>query len=87
MEPVRFAETLIALLVDDEIFIIDSALDVPIDAAVFTLTKTLALMPRGDEVAVALTNGDTILVYRKSCKDKYQEFITEICERNHADVK
>jgi hypothetical protein len=90
MEPVRFAETLIGFLQQDEILIIDNALDMPIEEAATTLLKILALRPDGDDVAVAVTNGGTFLAYRKSCAEKYQEFIsdvTDLSERDHADAE
>jgi len=91
MAPVRFAETLISLLQQDEILIIDNALDLPIKEAATLLLKILALRPDGSDVAVAVTNGDTLLVYRKSCVATYQEFIddvTGISERDpHADAE
>ena len=90
MEPVRFAETLIGFLQQDEILIIDNALDLPIKEAATQLLEILALRPDGDDVAVAVTNGGTLLVYRKSCAENYQEFIsdvTNLSERDHADAE
>lgn len=78
MEPVRFAEVILGLIADDEIFIVDNALDIPVAEAVTKLNALMAVMPNGSGVAVALTNGDTILVYQKSCAHKYQEFISDV---------
>lgn len=90
MEPVRFAETLIGFLQQDEIAIVDNALDLPIAEAATRLLEILALRPDGSDVAVAVTNGDTLLIYRKSCAEKYQEVIsdvTDLSERDHADAE
>lgn len=81
MEPVRFLESIIGLMQDDEIAVIANALDVSAEEAAETLTK---ISPVPNLVIRPVIGGD-LVAYWKQHAEKYADAINIICEPNNAE--
>lgn len=77
MEPVRFLESIIGLMQDDEIAVIANALDVPATTAAETLNK---ISPVQNLVIRAVLDANDLVVYWKQHEEKYASAITTLCE-------
>lgn len=79
MTPTQFAASILEFLSNHDIFIVDNALpDRTCKQAATDLIRILELYPEDQDVAVCVTDGDALLVYRKSCFEKYKDLILHI---------
>lgn len=77
MELVRFLESIIGLMQDDEIAIVRNALDVPTTTAAETLSE---ICPVPNLVIRAVLDTDDLLVYWKQHEETYASAILTLCE-------
>lgn len=82
MEPVRFLESIIGLMQDDNIAVIANALDVPATTAAETLSQ---MCPVPDLVFRAVLDANDLLVYRKDHAEEFAEIISTMCEADNAE--
>lgn len=82
MEPVRFLESIIGLMQDDNIAVIANALDVPATTAAEMLGK---MCPVPDLVFRAVLDTNDLLVYRKAHEEEFAEIISTMCEADNAE--
>ena len=81
MTPVRFMESIVGLMQDDEIAIISNALDVSATTAAEIVNK---ISPVPNLVIRATSDGD-LVAYWKQHAEKYADAINTICEPNNAE--
>lgn len=77
MEPVRFLESIIGLMQDDEIAVVGNALEVPAHKAAEILNK---ISPVPNLVIRPVLDANDLVVYWKQHEEKYASAILTLCE-------